>query len=81
MEIWYRYGTSGSIIGLRWGTPERTWDQWKYCGLEMGYPPKVKQADTCENIPFCRTTYEGRNKPVSDVQSDIDDEFEGEQMD
>ena len=34
------HGTSGSIMGWRWGTPERIWDQWKYYGMEMGYPRK-----------------------------------------
>ena len=34
------HGTSGSIMGWRWYTPRRTWDQWKYYGMEMGYPHK-----------------------------------------
>ena len=30
------HGTSGSIMGWRWGPPlERTWNQWKYYGMEM----------------------------------------------
>ena len=41
-----------------WGTPcanlagvpqERTWDQWEYYGMEMGYPP-CERTDTCVNI-------------------------------
>ena len=34
---------SGSIIGWRWGTSsqERAWGQWKYYGMEMGYPPSM----------------------------------------
>ena len=30
---------------------ERTWDQWKYNGMEMGYPPG-EQIDTCEDSIF-----------------------------
>ena len=44
---------------------EGTWDQWKYCGIEMGggVPPSnnVEQTDTCENITSSRTTYAGGN--------------------
>ena len=29
--------------------PERTWDQWKYYGMEKGYPPGCEQT---ENITF-----------------------------
>ena len=33
----------GSVIGIPLQSlgypPERTWDQWKYYGMEMGYPP------------------------------------------
>ena len=28
----------GPVTGV---PPERTWDQWKYCGMEMGYPTGV----------------------------------------
>ena len=32
------HGTSRSIMRWKWGTSqERTWDQWKYYGMEMGY--------------------------------------------
>ena len=30
--------------------PERTWDQWKYYGMEMGYPPPQKGHGTSESI-------------------------------
>ena len=47
------HGTSGSIMGWRWGIPlERTWAQWKYYGMEMGYPRPCEWTDTCENITF-----------------------------
>ena len=36
------HGTSGSIMGMEMGYPlERTWDQYKYYGMEMGYAPQV----------------------------------------
>ena len=40
------YGTSGSIMGLRWGNP----------------PPRCGQAHTCETVPSRCTTYAGGNK-------------------
>ena len=33
-------------------SPERTWDQWKYYGMEMGYPPGVWTDKQTENITF-----------------------------
>ena len=43
------HGISGSIMG--WGTPERTWDQWKY--YRMGTTPAIcGQTHTCENSTF-----------------------------
>ena len=31
-------------MGWRWDTlPERTWDQWKYYGIEMGNSPGVNR--------------------------------------
>ena len=44
------HGTSGSIMGWRWSTPhpERTWDQWKYYGMEMEYPPPRKDMGPVE---------------------------------
>ena len=56
---WKGHGTSGSIMGWRWDTfLERTWDQWKYYGMEMemGYPPDQVWTDWKHNLPS-RTTY------------------------
>ena len=33
--------------------PERAWDQWKYHGMEMGYPsPLVNKQTPVKNITF-----------------------------
>ena len=38
--------------GVPQGTPpERTWDQWKYYGMD-GYSPGCRRTHTCENIIF-----------------------------
>ena len=29
-----------------WVPPERTWDEWKYYGMEMGYPPGENRLKT-----------------------------------
>ena len=37
------WGTPGKGLGTsHWGTPppERTWDQWRYYGMDMGYSPR-----------------------------------------
>ena len=40
--------------------PERTWNEWKYYGMEMGYPlPRCEQT---ENITPRHTSYAGGNK-------------------
>ena len=51
--------------------PERTWDQWKYYGMEIiwdgdRYPPRGvnRQTDTCENITSRRTTYAVGNNVI-----------------
>ena len=36
------HGTSGSIMGYRWGTPRKDMDQRKYYGMEMSIPRKDK---------------------------------------
>ena len=55
-------------MGWRWGTPpppKRTWDQWKYYGMEMGYiyppPPHVDKHTPVKTVPSRRTTYAGGN--------------------
>ena len=54
----------GSYLGPLTGVPpERTWDQLKYYGMEMGYPsPAYGQRDTCEKVPSRRTKYVGGKK-------------------
>ena len=48
--------------------PERTWDQWKYYGVEMGYPaPRCGQTDTCKNSTF--PSYRGGKYMKSEVLS------------
>ena len=32
-----------------WVPLERTWVQWKYYGMEMGYSSLCEQTETCEN--------------------------------
>ena len=40
--------------------PERTWDQWKYYGMEIGYPLSLVNRQTpVKAVP--RTTYAGGN--------------------
>ena len=50
-----------------WVPLERTWDQWKYYGMEMGYPPGG-QTDTCENSTFPSYYVRGRLKARSVVK-------------
>ena len=49
----------GPVTGL---PPERTWDQLKYYGMKMGYPPPsgCGQTDTCENSTFPSYYVRGR---------------------
>ena len=42
--------------------PEMTWDQWKYYGMEIGYPPGGEQTDKLKILPSCHTTYAGGNE-------------------
>ena len=58
-------GTSGSIMGWRWGAPqEGTRDQWKYYGMEIGVSPAPEcgHTDACQNITFPGTSHAGGNK-------------------
>ena len=51
-----------------WGTPQKgTWDQWKYCGMEMGNPlPPVEWTDKqTENITSRRTSHAGSNEQIN----------------
>ena len=51
----------GRNLGPVTGVPQKgTCDQWKYYGMEMGYPTS-KQTDACENITSHCTTYAGSN--------------------
>ena len=51
---WVHPGKDMGPVEVLWdrdGVPtERTWDQWRYYGMEMGYP--CEQRDTCENSAF-----------------------------
>ena len=51
------HGTSGSIMGWRWGTPRKDMGPVKALGMEMGCPSGCGQTHTCENSAFCHTTY------------------------
>ena len=48
----------GPVAGI---PPERTWYQWKYYGMEMGYPPSpdVDRQTPVKTVPSCRTRYAG----------------------
>ena len=58
-------------MGWRWDYPppppkERTWDQWKYYGMEIGYSPTG--GGQSENITSRRATYAGgKNEAPSDM--------------
>ena len=63
VRTWLGYPPGKGPGTSHWGTlPERTWDQLKYYGMKIGYPPRVWTDKQTETITFPHPSDAGGNK-------------------